>query len=99
PLLSRPGYFTGVLLTRRPGAALTDISRARPAAYFDRSGSLVPKLSSQSRWSGSSEGTTMSDGAGRVAGKVALVTGAARGQGRADAVRRAAGGAGARVGG
>src|SRR6201995_5837546 len=35
----------------------------------------------------------MAEGAGRVAGKVALVTGAARGQGRADAVRLAAEGA------
>src|SRR6201994_5044396 len=69
------------------------MSRVRPAADFDRSGSLMSKLSTQSRWSGSSEGTTMSDGAGRVAGKVALVTGAARGQGRADAVRLAAEGA------
>ena len=35
----------------------------------------------------------MSDATGRVAGKVALVTGAARGQGRADALRLAAEGA------
>src|ERR1700748_2833661 len=38
-------------------------------------------------------GDPMAEGAGRVAGKVALVTGAARGQGRTDAVRLATEGA------
>src|ERR1700753_2879603 len=51
------------------------------------------KLSTQSVRRRSSEGIAMSAGVGRVAGKVALVTGAARGQGRADALRLAGEGA------